>query len=270
MHSPPECSLAMGMVAAEARLHVAGQQAAGIVLWVGTRSDEVVEKGPWRASEQNCTNVKTSNLGFRKAYKSRLEALQTSGTWMTVTSCATQRWFSPLSQCLTQQTLKLGQRDIRQNTEVIYYVSYVDNTDPEWKITEVRALAAVATATHGNTILGVAVGSRQSIADQLLAESDRGPADERQEHLDAVVAIAGAGQKFSVVSMGPRLKHSRDSPPRRHRSCTSCAPIFSFVHFAHHGVYELELIDGMLLLIDHPPLVLIVEFGHTIAQYPTF
>ena len=92
-------------------------------------------------------------------------------TKMTVISCATPRWFSPVSQLLTQLTLNMMQKEIGKNTEVICYVSDLDDTDPEWKITEVRALGTVATALHGCSTLGVAVGPRRCIADQLLAKA---------------------------------------------------------------------------------------------------
>ena len=35
-----ECSLALGVVASETRLHVAGRQAAGTVPWIGANSQE--------------------------------------------------------------------------------------------------------------------------------------------------------------------------------------------------------------------------------------
>ena len=38
------CSLPLGVVAAEARLHVAGQQLAGIVPWVGAMSNEEMQR----------------------------------------------------------------------------------------------------------------------------------------------------------------------------------------------------------------------------------
>ena len=50
---PLESSLALSMVAAEARLHVAGQQSAGIVPWVGSHSDEGMHLGgPENIQEQ--------------------------------------------------------------------------------------------------------------------------------------------------------------------------------------------------------------------------
>ena len=74
---------------------------------------------------------------------------------MTVTSCANQRWWSPMWSLFDTANAQVEAERNRQTTEVIYVVSDFDNIDPEWKITAVRALATIATATHGNTTLGV-------------------------------------------------------------------------------------------------------------------
>ena len=44
VEGPSQCSLALGMVATEARLHIAGQQTAGIVHWVGASSDDELRR----------------------------------------------------------------------------------------------------------------------------------------------------------------------------------------------------------------------------------
>ena len=41
---PLECTLALGVVASEARLHVAGQHAAGTLPWVGASSTEETQR----------------------------------------------------------------------------------------------------------------------------------------------------------------------------------------------------------------------------------
>ena len=43
---------------------------------------------------------------------------------------------------------------------------------PEWKVDDVQKLAMLSTVSNGRTSLGVAVGPRQFIADQLLAKAD--------------------------------------------------------------------------------------------------
>ena len=78
----------------------------------------------------------------------------------------------PYLVALTQLTLKLGHKEIDNKTEVIFYVSDLDNAPSNWKISEVRALTTVATAAHGNIALGVAVGPRRCIAEQLLSKAD--------------------------------------------------------------------------------------------------
>ena len=60
-------------------------------------------------------------------------------------------------------------------TEVIYYVDYVEDLNaalPEWKIHDVKKVAAVCTVTARSVTLGVAVGPRQFIAGQLLAMAE--------------------------------------------------------------------------------------------------
>ena len=55
--------------------------------------------------------------------------------------------------------------------KVTYRVNDLDAA-PEWKIGDVRSLAGASTVTAGSITLGVAVRSRQSIADQLLSKAD--------------------------------------------------------------------------------------------------
>ena len=67
---------------------------------------------------------------------------------------------------------KVGAAQNPQKTEVIYYVGDLGAALPEWKVYDVRKLATVSTVAAGSTTLGVAVGPRQFIADQLLAKAD--------------------------------------------------------------------------------------------------
>ena len=59
-----------------------------------------------------------------------------------------------------------------KKTEVIYYVNDLDAAPLEWRIHEVQNMATLSTVTAGSFTLGVAVGPRQYIADQLLAKAD--------------------------------------------------------------------------------------------------
>ena len=91
---------------------------------------------------------------------------------MTVISCATQRWLFSCIEAFDTANTKMGAERNRQKKEVVHNVPDLDNADPEWRVTDVRAHAAVATTTHGNSTPGVAVGPRQYVADQLLANAD--------------------------------------------------------------------------------------------------
>ena len=68
--------------------------------------------------------------------------------------------------------ITIGAERNPQKTEVIYFVADLDAAPLVWKISDFRAQASVSTAVHGNVTLGVAVGSRKKIADQLLANAD--------------------------------------------------------------------------------------------------
>ena len=57
-------------------------------------------------------------------------------------------------------------------TDVIFNVNDLGAAPPEWGIGDVRSLAKTSAVTDGSITLGVAVGSRQFIADQLLGKSD--------------------------------------------------------------------------------------------------
>ena len=57
-------------------------------------------------------------------------------------------------------------------TEVTYYVNDLDAAPPEWRIGDVRSVAKTSAVTDGSITFGVAVGSWQFIADQLLSKGD--------------------------------------------------------------------------------------------------
>ena len=67
---------------------------------------------------------------------------------------------------------RVGAERNPKNTEVICYVNDLDAAPPEWRIRDVRSLAKVTTVTDGCITLGVSVGPRQHIADQLLAKAE--------------------------------------------------------------------------------------------------
>ena len=57
-------------------------------------------------------------------------------------------------------------------TEVINCVNDLGAAPPEWKIDDVKKVAKTSTVTDGSITLGVAVGSRQFVTDQLLSKAD--------------------------------------------------------------------------------------------------
>ena len=67
---------------------------------------------------------------------------------------------------------RVGAEQNPLKTEVIYYVNDLDTAAPEWRIGDVRSLAKTSAVTAGIITLGVAVGSRQFITDQLLGKAD--------------------------------------------------------------------------------------------------
>ena len=67
---PLERTLPLGMVAAETRLHVAGQQAAGTVLWVGANSQEEWQRLTSQYQSHHASAPKLPNKWPRKAHKS--------------------------------------------------------------------------------------------------------------------------------------------------------------------------------------------------------
>ena len=92
-----ECSLALEMVPAEARLQIAGQRA-GIIPWVGSRDGG---KGSEMNIRATCTYFKTSRSVAQRSLQEqtthgmpckRKQAWHIFGPQMTVISCATRRW----------------------------------------------------------------------------------------------------------------------------------------------------------------------------------
>ena len=67
---------------------------------------------------------------------------------------------------------KVGAERNPQKTEVIYCVNDLGAAPPEWRTGDVQNMAKVSTVAAGSITLGVAVGPRQYIADQLLAKAD--------------------------------------------------------------------------------------------------
>ena len=67
---------------------------------------------------------------------------------------------------------KVGAERNPLRAEVINYLPNVDAAPSEWKVNDLCLLASVSTVACGSNTLGVAVGPRQILADQLLANAD--------------------------------------------------------------------------------------------------
>ena len=76
------------------------------------------------------------------------------------------------AQAFDTSHAKIGAERNPQKTGDIYYVADLDAVPLEWRINDDRPLASVTTAARGSITLGVAVGLRQYVADQLLAKAD--------------------------------------------------------------------------------------------------
>ena len=87
----------------------------------------------------------------------KAEAWRISGKWTTVTSCAAQSWF--LHE-FDVANARVGAERNPLKTEVTNNVNDMDAAPPELAVTD------------GSITLGVAVGSRQFITDQLLSKAD--------------------------------------------------------------------------------------------------
>ena len=67
---------------------------------------------------------------------------------------------------------KIGSERYRKHRLHFHVLADLDKTFLVWKVNEIHALATVATASHGNITLGIAVGPRRCMEDQLLAKAD--------------------------------------------------------------------------------------------------
>ena len=79
----------------------------------------------------------------------------------------------PFLQDFDVANARVGAERNPLKTEVIYHVNDLDASPPEWKNGDVRSATCKKSAlTAGSITLGVAVGSRQFITDQLLSKAD--------------------------------------------------------------------------------------------------
>ena len=162
VNGPLECGLASGMVATETRRRIAARQAAGNL--------------PWRVQET--ANFQLGVLEKLAGADDPQHALQKKGGladlwYMDDGDIMCHRILVPsFLQEFDVANARVGAERNPQKTEVINYVNGLDAAPPEWRIRDVQNTAKVTTVTEGCITLGVAVGPRQHIADQLLAKAD--------------------------------------------------------------------------------------------------
>ena len=102
----------------------------------------------------------------------KAEAWQVNGTWTMVTLCVTQSWCCPFLHYFDVANDRTGAERNSLKTEVSYHVNDLDAAPPQWRVGDVRSLAKTSAVTDGSITLGVAVWSRQFVADQLLSKAD--------------------------------------------------------------------------------------------------
>ena len=166
------------MVAPKTRTRVAAQQAAGNLPYFGVDDPlEIQRLRPVSAEKmQTISNFQLDGPENSLVQMNRvtlcneMDVWRTSGTLMMVTSSVIRSWCRPTYMNLMMPTTGLEQSGIRRKQK--YLLENLNAAPLEWKIDDVRSLASVSTAAAGSNTLGVAVGPRQFITDQLLAKAD--------------------------------------------------------------------------------------------------
>ena len=171
---PLECSLASGMVAAETRGRIAARQAAGGFPWIGV--NDTSEQQRLRADHatrlQESANFQLGDLEKRTGAHDPRHALQKKGG-------LADRWYmddgdhvSPDLGAVFPEGSRRRQCQSLCRTEPTKNRSHIllERATHEWRVHEVQNVAKVSTVPEGSIALGVAVGPRQHIADQLLGQ----------------------------------------------------------------------------------------------------
>ena len=96
------------------------------------------------------------------------------------TVCVTHILVLPFLQDFDVVNARVGAERNPLKTEVILHVNDLDAAPPKWRIGDMRKMAKTSTVTDGSITLGVAVGSRQFIANKLLGKADVHPSDARR------------------------------------------------------------------------------------------
>ena len=128
----------------------------------------------------------------------------------------------PFLQDFDGANARVGAERNPMKTEVIYYVNDLDAAPPEWNIGDVRSLAKTSAVTDGSITLGVAVGSRQFVKDQILSKADVIRA--MRERVQLLPRPADRVRKDSGESGSqPHQAHRADSRPHNPGRTQRCS-----------------------------------------------
>ena len=176
---PLECSLALEMVAAKTRRCAAAQQAAashGLVWMIHERNSDCK-----KTTQPECRNQTTSSLAARRS----LPVPSIRSIRCRKNGGLADLWYMDDGDVMCHPILvpfflqefdaanaKVVAERNHQKTEVIYCENNLDAALLEWRIRDVQNKAKLCTVSAGSITLGVAVGPRQYIADQLFGKVD--------------------------------------------------------------------------------------------------
>ena len=149
---PLECSLALGMVAAEAPGSIAARQAAGTLPWIGVNDSAQEQRlqADHAARLQESENFQLGGPEKLTGAHDPLHVLQKSG------GLADQWYMNDGNMC--HPILVLPFRRTPLKTEVTCYVNDLDAAPPEWRNGDVRSLAKTSAVTDGSITLEVLLG----------------------------------------------------------------------------------------------------------------
>ena len=155
--APLQCSLALGMVAAETRGCIAARQAAGTLPWIGVidSAEEQRLQADHAAKLQESANFQLGGQHTR-AHDPQ-HALQKNG------GLADQRYMDdgdtmchpiqvPFLQDLDVANARVGAHRNPLETEVIYYVNHLDGAPLVWKIGDVWSLFDIDSRTSSHLV----------------------------------------------------------------------------------------------------------------------
>ena len=180
VESTLECSFALGTVAAETLGRVAAQQVSGSLPWIGVDDPPDIQ----RLQAEHAVRMQR-HFNFQLDGPEKLTGADGPRLGLQENGSLADLWYMadgdimchPISvpshlHEFVVANARVGAERNPHKTEVIHHVEDLNAAPPGWKVDDVKKMAAVSIATGGSTILGVAVGPQEFIADQLLAKAD--------------------------------------------------------------------------------------------------